>query len=94
MGLHTEIRNATRITLTVAITVQPAGVLVCLVILITGRASGRGARRNAAMMLCNIPRAIRGRNSTPSMVTIPNSSGKYPFSQRPSDISTQLGRVS
>lgn len=72
MGFHTEIRNATRITLTVAMTVQPAGVLVCFVILITGRASGRGARRKAAMMLCSIPRATRGRNSTPSMVILPS----------------------
>ncbi len=65
---QTEIRKATRMTLTVAITVQPAGVLVCFVILMTGRANGKGASRKAAMMVCSDPKATRGKKSTPSIL--------------------------
>lgn len=65
---QTEIRKATRMTLTVAITVHPAGVLVCFVILMTGRANGKGASRKDAMMVCRRPKATRGKKSTPSIL--------------------------
>ena len=51
----------------VAVTVQPAGLLVCFMIFITGRASAKGASRSAAMVVCSRPKAIRGKKMTPSI---------------------------
>lgn len=52
----------------VAVTVQPAGLLVCFMIFITGRASAKGASRSAAMVVCSRPKAIRGKKMTPSIL--------------------------
>ena len=52
----------------VTVTVQPAGLLVCFMIFITGRASGKGASKSAAVMVCSRPKAIRGKKMTPSIL--------------------------
>ena len=52
----------------VTVTVQPAGLLVCFMIFITGRASGKGASRSAAVMVCSRPKAIKGKKMTPSIL--------------------------